>query len=87
MDDVGRSVADALEAHGVPYDAIEMDYDRFVDRLGRPLGPTTRRVFEENGVRMWVRERKDEVSEDLEALGEGFEPSETVPEIGDRIVA
>ncbi|MCG6885943.1 MAG: cation:proton antiporter [Proteobacteria bacterium] len=30
MDDVGRTVADALEAHGVPYDAIEGDYDRFL---------------------------------------------------------
>jgi CPA2 family monovalent cation:H+ antiporter-2 len=30
MDDVGRSVADALEAHSVPYDAIEGDYDRFL---------------------------------------------------------
>ena len=30
MDDVGRSVADALEANGLPYDAIEMDYDRFL---------------------------------------------------------
>ncbi len=30
MDEVGRLVADALEAHGVPYDAVEMDYDRFL---------------------------------------------------------
>jgi monovalent cation:proton antiporter-2 (CPA2) family protein len=30
MDDVGRSVADALEANGVAYDAVEMDYDRFL---------------------------------------------------------
>jgi CPA2 family monovalent cation:H+ antiporter-2 len=30
MDDNGRSVADALEAHTVPYDAIEGDYDRFL---------------------------------------------------------
>lgn len=30
MDDVGRSVADALEAHNVPYEAIEMDYHRFL---------------------------------------------------------
>jgi monovalent cation:proton antiporter-2 (CPA2) family protein len=30
MGDIGRSVADALEAHGVPYDAIEGDYDRFL---------------------------------------------------------
>ena len=30
MDAVGRSVADALEAHEVPYEAIEMDYDRFL---------------------------------------------------------
>jgi len=30
MDAVGRLVADALEAHGVPYDAVEMDYDRFL---------------------------------------------------------
>ena len=30
MDDVGRSVADALEANGVSYDVIEMDYDRFL---------------------------------------------------------
>jgi CPA2 family monovalent cation:H+ antiporter-2 len=31
MGDIGRTVADALEAHGVPYDAIEGDYDRFLD--------------------------------------------------------
>ncbi len=30
MGDIGRSVADALEAHNVPYDVIEMDYDRFL---------------------------------------------------------
>jgi len=30
MGDIGRTVADALEAHGVPYDAIEGDYDRFL---------------------------------------------------------
>jgi monovalent cation:proton antiporter-2 (CPA2) family protein len=30
MNDVGRTVADALEAHGIPYDAIEADYDRFL---------------------------------------------------------
>jgi monovalent cation:H+ antiporter-2, CPA2 family len=30
MDDVGRSVADALEANEVAYDAVEMDYDRFL---------------------------------------------------------
>jgi CPA2 family monovalent cation:H+ antiporter-2 len=30
MDEVGRCVADALEAHGVPYDAVEMDYERFL---------------------------------------------------------
>lgn len=30
MNDVGRTVADALEAHGVPYDAIEGDHDRFL---------------------------------------------------------
>ncbi len=30
MDAVGRSVADALEAHEVSYEAIEMDYDRFL---------------------------------------------------------
>lgn len=30
MNDVGRSVADALEAHGVPYDTIDGDYDRFL---------------------------------------------------------
>lgn len=30
MDDIGRSVADALEAHSVPYDAIERDYERFL---------------------------------------------------------
>ena len=28
--EVGRLVADALEAHDVPYEAIEMDYDRFL---------------------------------------------------------
>jgi len=30
MDEVGRTVADALEANDVPYDSIEMDYDRFL---------------------------------------------------------
>jgi CPA2 family monovalent cation:H+ antiporter-2 len=30
MGEVGRHVADALEAHGIPYTAIEMDHDRFV---------------------------------------------------------
>ena len=30
MNAVGRSVADALEAHSVAYEAIEMDYDRFL---------------------------------------------------------
>jgi len=30
MDDIGRSVADALEAHGVTYDALEGDYERFL---------------------------------------------------------
>jgi len=30
MNDIGRSVADALEANGVPYDAIDGDYDRFL---------------------------------------------------------
>jgi CPA2 family monovalent cation:H+ antiporter-2 len=30
MGDVGRSVADALEANDVPYDAVEMDHDRFL---------------------------------------------------------
>ena len=30
MNDIGRTVADALEAHGIPYDAIEADYDRFL---------------------------------------------------------
>jgi CPA2 family monovalent cation:H+ antiporter-2 len=30
MDEVGRCVADALEAHGVRYDAVEMDYERFL---------------------------------------------------------
>jgi monovalent cation:H+ antiporter-2, CPA2 family len=30
MDDVGRAVADALEANDVAYDAVEMDYDRFL---------------------------------------------------------
>jgi monovalent cation:H+ antiporter-2, CPA2 family len=30
MDDVGRSVVDALEANDVAYDAVEMDYDRFL---------------------------------------------------------
>jgi CPA2 family monovalent cation:H+ antiporter-2 len=30
MGDVGCCVADALEAHGLPYDAVEMDYDRFL---------------------------------------------------------
>jgi CPA2 family monovalent cation:H+ antiporter-2 len=30
MNDIGRTVADALEAHAVPYDAIDGDYDRFL---------------------------------------------------------
>lgn len=30
MGDVGRMVVDALEAHDLPYDAIEMDHDRFL---------------------------------------------------------
>jgi CPA2 family monovalent cation:H+ antiporter-2 len=30
MDDVGRLVAEALEAQGVPYDGVEGDYDRFL---------------------------------------------------------
>ncbi len=30
MDEVGRAVADALEAHGVSYDAFERNYDRFL---------------------------------------------------------
>lgn len=30
LDDVGRTVADALEAHAVPYDGIEADFDRFL---------------------------------------------------------
>jgi CPA2 family monovalent cation:H+ antiporter-2 len=30
MGDVGRCVADALEANEVPYDALEMDHDRFL---------------------------------------------------------
>jgi CPA2 family monovalent cation:H+ antiporter-2 len=30
LGDVGRRVADALEAHGLRYDAVEMDYDRFL---------------------------------------------------------
>jgi K+:H+ antiporter len=30
MDDLGRSVVDALEANDVAYDAVEMDYDRFL---------------------------------------------------------
>ena len=30
MNDVGRSVVDALEANDVAYDAVEMDYDRFL---------------------------------------------------------
>lgn len=30
MNNIGRSMADALEAHSVPYDAIEGDYDRFL---------------------------------------------------------
>jgi monovalent cation:proton antiporter-2 (CPA2) family protein len=30
MNDIGRSVADALEANGVSYDAIDGDYDRFL---------------------------------------------------------
>ena len=30
MDDIGRSVCDGLEAHGVAYDALDGDYDRFL---------------------------------------------------------
>jgi monovalent cation:proton antiporter-2 (CPA2) family protein len=30
MGDIGRSVADALEANGLAYDAVEMDYERFL---------------------------------------------------------
>jgi CPA2 family monovalent cation:H+ antiporter-2 len=30
MDEVGRSVAEALEAHAVAYDALDGDYDRFL---------------------------------------------------------
>jgi CPA2 family monovalent cation:H+ antiporter-2 len=30
LDEVGRRVADALEAHGIRYDAVEMDYERFL---------------------------------------------------------
>lgn len=30
MGAVGRTVADGLEAHGIAYDAIEMDYERFM---------------------------------------------------------
>lgn len=30
MGEVGRSVADALEAHGIDYTAIEMEHDRFI---------------------------------------------------------
>jgi len=30
MGEVGRRVADGLEAHGIPYTAIEMDHDRFI---------------------------------------------------------
>ncbi|MCR9093151.1 MAG: cation:proton antiporter [bacterium] len=30
LDEVGRRVADALESHGLRYDAVEMDYDRFL---------------------------------------------------------
>lgn len=30
MGEVGRSVADALEAHGIGYTAVEMDHDRFI---------------------------------------------------------
>jgi monovalent cation:proton antiporter-2 (CPA2) family protein len=30
MDEVGRSVADALEAHAIAYDALEGDYERFL---------------------------------------------------------
>jgi CPA2 family monovalent cation:H+ antiporter-2 len=30
MGSVGRCVADALEAHGIPYTGIEMDHERFV---------------------------------------------------------
>jgi Kef-type K+ transport system membrane component KefB/Trk K+ transport system NAD-binding subunit len=30
MGEVGRRVADGLEAHGIPYTAVEMDHERFV---------------------------------------------------------
>jgi Trk K+ transport system NAD-binding subunit len=30
MGEVGRRVADGLEAHGIPYAAVEMDHERFV---------------------------------------------------------
>ena len=30
LGEVGRTVADALEANGIAYDAVEMDYDRFL---------------------------------------------------------
>ena len=30
MGEIGRRVADGLEAHGIPYTAIEMDHDRFI---------------------------------------------------------
>lgn len=30
LDNVGRTIADALEAHAIPYDAIESDYERFL---------------------------------------------------------
>lgn len=33
MDDVGRMVADALEDNDVPYDAFEVDYDRFLSAI------------------------------------------------------
>lgn len=39
MGEIGRCVADALEAHSIPYYAIEMDHDRFIaaNALGYPV--------------------------------------------------
>jgi hypothetical protein len=47
---------------------IEVDFHRTLDWLGRPLGPTTRRVFEESGIRFRSRQRKQTLEEGMEAV-------------------
>jgi len=61
---------------------IEADLGRTLDGLGRPLGPTTRRVFEENGIRFRTWERKQALAEGMEAVRADLaEPA--VPALGD----